>query len=237
MIWGLILAGGWLAGTVSGAAGFGGALLLMPVLAFAEGGRAVPILTVAQLLGNLSRAWFGRRDIRWRPALLFGAGAVPASLVGARIFVAVPAATILRLIGGLLLLVVAMRHTATGRRKVPESLLAPAGAGVGLISGVAGSAGPLGAAVFLGLRLPPGAYVASEAVTAVLMHLTKSITYGRYAAMSRDDLLGGIALGGALAIGSWTGRRLIERMSVKGFDRVVEGLLVVSGLALIAGVR
>jgi hypothetical protein len=32
---------------------------------------------------------------------------------------------------------------------------------------IAGSAGPLGAAAFLGLRLSPRAYVASEAVAAV----------------------------------------------------------------------
>jgi hypothetical protein len=217
--------------------GFGGALLLLPVLAFTAGGRAVPILTVAQLLGNLSRAGFGRRDIRWRPALLFSAGAVPASLVGARIFVAMPAATILRLIGAVVLLVVAARHTTLGRREVPESLLAPAGAGVGLLSGLAGSAGPLGAAVFLGLRLPPRAYVATEAVTAVLMHLTKSIAYGRYAALTPDDLLAGIALGGALAMGSWTGRKLLERVPEKRFAVIVEGLLIVSGLVLIAGGR
>ena len=53
---------------------------------------AVPILTVAQLLGNLSRAGFGWRDIRWRPALLFSAGAVPASVLGSRLFVALPRA-------------------------------------------------------------------------------------------------------------------------------------------------
>ena len=39
-------------------------------------------------------------------------------------------------------------------------------------------AGPLGAAVFLSLKLPPQAYVASEAVSAVLIHLTKSLAYG-----------------------------------------------------------
>src|SRR3954468_7792279 len=84
--WLMLLACGWLAATVSGAAGFGGALLLLLVLAFAVGGKAaVPILTVAQLFGNLSLAAFGRRDSRWRPALLFVAGAVPASVLGARV--------------------------------------------------------------------------------------------------------------------------------------------------------
>jgi len=40
-----------------------------------------------------------------------------------------------------------------------------------------GSAGPLGAAAFLSLNLSPTSYVASEAVTAVVMHLTKVMIY------------------------------------------------------------
>lgn len=232
--WALLLFCGWLAATVSGAAGFGGALLLLPVLAFTVGGKAaVPILTVAQLLGNLSRAGFGWRDIRWRPALLFGLGAVPASLLGSRLFVAMPSALVLRGIGVLLLAVVALRHTRLGGREVPERLLAPAGAGVGLVSAVAGSAGPLGAAVFLSLKLEPQAYVASEAVTAVLMHLTKSLAYGRYAALSPGDFLRGLLIGSSLVLGSWTGRKLISRLPERWFSPLVESLLVVSALTLL----
>jgi uncharacterized membrane protein YfcA len=234
--WSVLLLCGWLAATVSGAAGFGGALLMLPVLAFTIGGRAaVPILTVAQVLGNASRAGFGWRDIRWRQALVFSAGAVPASVIGARLFVALPSASIMRLVGGFLLIVVGLRHTRLGKRKVPESFLALAGVGVGFLSAVAGSAGPIGAAVFLGLRLPARAYVASEAVSAVLMHLTKSITYGRLAALTTGDLLQGIALGFSLVLGSWTGRRLLDRMPEKRFTLLVESLMVLSAAMLILG--
>ncbi len=234
--WIVLLVCGWLAATVSGAAGFGGALLLLPVLTLAVGAKAaVPILTIAQLLGNLSRAGFGWRDIRWRPALLFGAGAVPASILGARLFVALPSASILRLIGVFLLGIVILRHTTLGKRKFSEGLLAPAGAGVGFLSAIAGSAGPLGAAVFLGLHLPPQAYVASEAVTAVLMHLTKCIVYGRYAAMTLGDAIQGVALGASMMLGSWTGRKLIGRMPDKAFALMVEALLVATAILIIVG--
>jgi uncharacterized membrane protein YfcA len=233
--WLFLLFCGWLAATLSGAAGFGGALLLLPVLTMTVGAKAtVPILTVAQLLGNLSRAGFGWREICWRPALIFSAGAVPASVVGSRLFIGLPSAFILRLIGVFLLVVVALRHMRLSKQKTPEWCLALAGVVVGLLSAVAGSAGPLGAAVFLGLHLPAGAYVASEAVTAVLMHLTKSIMYGRYAALSGGDLLRGLALGGSLVLGSWTGRKLIDRLPEKGLALLVEILLVVSVVAMIA---
>lgn len=234
--WTLLLIAGWLAATVSGAAGFGGALLLLPVLSLVVGAKAaVPVLTLAQLLGNGSRLAFGWRDIRWRPALLFSAGAAPASLAGSFVFVSLPAGLVSRLIGLLLLAIVAGRRTAIGRRPIPEILLPLAGAVVGLLSGVAGSAGPLGAVVFLSLRLPAPAYVATEAVSAVVMHVTKIVIYGRYAAIAGDGWYEGLALGCAMMVGSWTGRRLVERIPERGFNLLVEGLLVVAATSLIVG--
>lgn len=234
--WACLLAVGWLAATVSGALGFGGALLLLPVMVATVGGKAaVPILTVAQLMGNASRAGFGRREIRWRPALLFSVGAVPGAVFGSLLFVDLPPALVQRVVGVLLLCVVALRHTPAGRHPFPERWLAPAGLVVGLVSGVAGSAGPLGAAVFLGRKLPPRAYVASEAVSAVLMHLTKCLVYGRYAVLSPSDLCGGLALGLAMVVGSWTGRKFLGGMPEKGFGVLVEILLVASALALLIG--
>jgi uncharacterized protein len=234
--WLLLLCCGYLAATISGAAGFGGALLLLPVLVFVVGDKsAVPILTVAQLLGNTSRAGFGWREIRVRPALVFSLGAVPASVLGARIFVGMQSTTVLRLVGVFLFIVVALRHTTPGQRQIHERILAPAGVVVGFVSAIAGSAGPLAAAVFLGLKLPAQAYVASEAVTAVLMHLAKSITYGRYAAISVSDGVCGLLLGSSLVAGSWTGRWAIARLPERGFSALVEALLVVSALVLIVG--
>ncbi len=235
LAWFWLLGCGWLAATVSGVAGFGGALLLLPVLVLAVGDRsAVPILTVAQLLGNLSRAGFGFRDVRWRPAILFSIGAIPASLLGARVFVGLPQAEARRFVGVLLLVVVALRH-ARFQWRTTERLLIPAGTGVGFVSAVAGSAGPLAAAVFLGLGLPARAYVASEAVTAVLIHVTKSVVYRRYAAMSGDDVLQGVLLGSSLVAGSWTGRKIIDRLPKRGFSLLVECLIVTSAVVLLAG--
>lgn len=190
-MWALLLVGGWLAAAVSGAAGFGGALLLLPLLAHAVGAKeAIPILTLAQLVGNLSRAALGWRTIRWRPALLFYAGAVPAAVLGARLFITLPSGLILRAVGVFLLLVVVLRHTALGRRSVPETWLLPGGAVVGFLSAVVGSAGTLGALLFLGLNLPATAYAATEAVTATAMHVTKTVVYGRYGAMTARGAVG-----------------------------------------------
>lgn len=236
--WAVLLACGWLAATISGLVGFGGAVLLVPALAYVVGAKeAVPILTVAQLLGNLSRAGFGWREIQWRPALAFSAGAIPAGVLGARLFADLPASRLGQLIGVCLLGLVALRHTRLGRQTLPAWTLAPAGAAVGFLSAIAGTAGPLGAAIFLGLKLPPGAYVATEAVSAVFIHLAKGATYGHYALLTRHEAAQGVMLGGAMVLGSWTGRRLVGRIADDRYTRLVELLLVVTAAALILSSR
>jgi len=55
----LLGVGAFKASTLAAVAGFGGAAVLLPALVLVFGVRdAIPILTVAQLIGNLSRVWF-----------------------------------------------------------------------------------------------------------------------------------------------------------------------------------
>jgi len=103
----------------------------------------------------------------------------------------------------------------------------------GFLSGLAGSAGPLGAAFFLGLNMSALAYVASEAFTALAMHLTKTIVYGKYSLIGLTELYYGLFIGVAMILGSWTGKRLIEKLSKRTFIIVVEVLLVIAGIQLV----
>ena len=60
---------------------------------------------------------------------------------------------------------------------------------VGLLSGLVGSAGPLGAAIFLSLNLNPIAYIASEAVTATAMHVVKTMVYQKYIGIGLKEVI------------------------------------------------
>lgn len=67
MIYAVLILSSFIAAFVSGAAGFGGALLLVPVVTACIGAElAVPVLTIAQLIGNLSRMAFGIKQIDWK---------------------------------------------------------------------------------------------------------------------------------------------------------------------------
>lgn len=234
----LLLLGGYVAATISGAAGFGGALLLLPIASLVVGPReAVPLLTLAQLVGNLSRAGLGWREIRWRPVLLFSLGALPASALGAILFITLPTAAILRGVGAFLVLMVLLRRTKLKDIRVPEGILVPGGACVGFLSAVVGSAGTLGALFFLGLDLPATAYVASEAVAAVVIHIAKSGIYSSYSLLSGHILWITALLSIAMIAGSWTGKRIIETLPKEKFLLVVEALMVVAAASLIVWAR
>lgn len=230
-----LFAGGWLAATVSGVAGFGGALLLLPALSSLVGVKAaVPILTLAQMLGNLSRAGFGWRQISWRPVAWFIGGAIPASVLGGNLFVTIARPWVSVGIAAFLVGVVVARRLGFSKMRLRGSSLVLGGAATGLLSAVVGSAGPLGAAVFLGLGLPPVSYVASEAVTAVAIHLSKSAVYGRFALVGPNELTLGLFVGTAMVIGSWTGRRAVDRLPRRAFALIVEVLLLASAAQMMA---
>lgn len=229
-----LFAGGFIAAAISGAAGFGGALLLLPILAQTVGtAMAVPVLTIAQLIGNLSRVYFGYREIEWRPVWLFIAGAVPTSVIGAFSFVAIPKEIVAKLIGFAVIGFVILKNYQVIKFKNNDRVMIIGGGFVGLLSGLVGSAGPIGAALFLSLNLSPISYVASEAVTAVAMHVTKTLVYQKYLGIGLEALEIGLFIGVAMIMGTWAGKKFIEKLPKERFIKFVTLLLVGIGLELI----
>jgi len=224
----------FLAATISGAAGFGGALLLLPILTGVVGIKAaVPILTIGQIFGNASRVWFGRNELQWKPIIFFLLTAIPLTIIGSYLFTDIDSEKIKIAIGGFLLVLVIYRRIREKKVGLREKGMLIGGGLTGFLSGLAGSAGPLGAAFFLGLNLRATAYVASEAFTALTMHLTKTIVYNKYSLIGLTELYYGLFIGIAMILGSWTGKKIIEKLSREKFILLAEILLVISGLQMV----
>lgn len=223
------------AGTLAAVAGFGGAVVLLPVLVWAFGVRdAVPILTVAQVVGNGSRVWFNRRELVLPVAGWFALGAVPLAVAGGVLFASAPAPFLKRLLGVFLVLTLIYRRTALGRRsRVGLRGFAAVGASFGFLSALVGTVGPLAAPFFLSYGLVKGAYIGTEALTALTMHAVKLGVYGGYALLGWRTLLTGLAVGAVLLVGAAIGKRLLDRVPERLFPRLVEVVLLVSGLQLL----
>lgn len=103
----ILLSCSLIAALISGAAGFGGALLLLPVATACVGAEiAVPVLTLAQLIGNISRMGTGLKQIKWDAVGWFCLTALPLSALGAFGFSVLPKDIVTRCIAAALILLV-----------------------------------------------------------------------------------------------------------------------------------
>lgn len=223
------------ASTLAAVTGFGGAAVLLPVLVGAFGVRdAIPILTVAQLIGNGSRVWFNRRELNWRVVAWFALGGVPMALLGGYLFAEAPLKFLTRLLGAFLLMIVAWRHLRPRRTKpFPTPAFAGIGAGASFLSALLGSVGPIMAPFFLAYGLVKGAYIGTEALSTVVMHVTKLVAYRQTSVLTGASVLIGLALGPIMVFGSWLGKRIVDRLPEKVFVAIIEGVLIVAGLVFL----
>jgi len=230
--WVVLALAALVASTLAAVTGFGGAAVLLPVLVAAFGVRhAIPILTVAQLIGNASRVWFNRRELNWRVVAWFALGGIPMALLGGYWFAKAPLAALTRLLGAFLLLVVVWRHVRPKRpRPFPAPAFAGIGAGASFLSALLGSVGPVMAPFFLAYGLVKGAYIGTEALSTVVMHVTKLIAYRQTAVLTRSGVLLGLALGPIMISGSFLGKRIVDRLPERVFVAMIELVLVVAGL-------
>lgn len=229
--WVILVLAALLASTLAAVAGFGGAAVLLPAIVAVFGIReAVPILTVAQLIGNASRVWFNRAEVNWRVVGWFALGAVPFALLGGFLFAKAPLAALTRLLGAFLLLIVVWRHLRPKPKSFPVASFAGIGAGASFLSALLGSVGPIMAPFFLAYGLVKGAYIGTEALSTVVMHIVKLIAYRQTAVLTLSGALIGLGLGPVMILGSFLGKRILDRLPEKVFVAIIEGVLMVAGL-------
>lgn len=234
MVYILLIIVSFIAAFISGAVGFGGALLLLPVVTACVGADvAVPVLTIAQLIGNLARMATGFKQIQWKSVGLFCITALPLAALGAFGFSVLPKGAVTRVIGAVLILLVLFMMIYKKEYSGGKKTILTGGALTGALSGLVGTGGPIGAATFLTLGLPPVAYIASEAATATAMHILKTVIYSNLVHLDITALLTGLAMGVAMIGGTFAANRLIKKMDKAKFRIYVGVLLGLVGLYMV----
>jgi len=233
----LLIVAALAASTLAAVAGFGGAAILLPVLVALFGPRdAIPILTIAQLVGNGSRVVINRDAVDRRIVAWFALGGIPAALIGGFVFAAAPLDALTRLIGAFLLASVAWRHL----RPRPSGALGPRtftviGAFFAFASALVGSVGPLMAPFFLAAGLVKSAYIGTEAAATVVMHVAKLVAYGTAALLTAATVGIGLVTAPVMIAGSVIGKRIVDRLPERVFVAIIEVVLVGAGLVFLVG--
>jgi uncharacterized membrane protein YfcA len=230
-----VLIVGVFAGTIGGVIGTGSSIILLPVLVFTFGPlQAVPIMAVASMMVNFSRAAAWWREIGWRVLAAYSLPAIPAAFLGARTLISLPPALIDTLLGLFFLAMIPGRRILEKRGwRATWWQLAVAGAVIGFLTGIVLSTGPLSVPVFAAAGLFKGALLATEAAASLLIYVTKVTTFERFGALSQETFIKGLIVGSSLMAGTFVGKYLVMRMSAETFAKLLDLMLLCSGLALL----
>jgi uncharacterized protein len=236
----IVLSVGLMAGVLSGVIGTGSSMMLMPVLVIIYGPqKAVPIMAIAAIMGNLGKVLSWWREIDWKACLAYGATAAPAAVLGVRTLLALPPHAVDVALGLFFLAMVPTRRWLA-HRAIRFSLwqLAVIGAPVGFLTGIVVSTGPITVPVFMGYGLVKGAFLATEAAGSLAVYGAKVTAFRQFGALPAQIVMQGMITGASIMAGTFCARRIVARMSANTFRLVVDGLMLSSGLSLLwAAVR
>lgn len=225
-----------LASLLGSVAGSGGTAVLLPVLVLYFGVRdAIPILTVANMVSNASRAAFNRREIALPVVGWFSLGAIPLALAGAALFIISPPALLTRMLGAFLIATVAWRRLRPRPPRIASAVwFAPLGAGFGLLGGLLEGVGPLMAPFFLAHGLLRGAYIGTDALATLFMQAAKLAVFSGADILTARLLASGLALAPFMVLGAWAGKLVVNRVPDRVFVVIIDATLIVAGVGFLA---
>jgi uncharacterized membrane protein YfcA len=236
----LVLAVGTIAGLVSGIVGTGATIILLPVLTIAFGPKeAIPIMAMVALMSNFAKITSWWREIDWRACAAYAAGGIPGAALGARTMLALPSQLVDIALGCFFLIMIPGRRWLAARQyKMPLVAMVPAGLAIGFLTGIVVSTGPITVPLFSAYGLSKGAFIATEAAASLAVYLSKATTFRAFGALPTDIVLKGLVTGSSVMAGTYIARLAVERLSIVTFQRLLDGVMLVSGLALLwAAVR
>jgi hypothetical protein len=216
-----------LAGALTSIAGSGGGMLLLLGMSLTHGpAEALAVTSPALLLGNLHRLAVHRRALDRRVAGAFALGAVPGSVVGGLLVLALPPLALQ--LGLVLAAGFALAHgLGLLRRRPPRGALAPAGFVIGAAAATSGGAGLLVGPLLLTSGLTGAAYLGTVAAAAVAMHVGRIAAYGAGGLVTADRLELAAVLAAAILAGNAGGERVRRRLDPARAARLELGVLLV----------
>ncbi len=227
----LVLVLGLVAGTIGGIVGFGTSIILMPALVLVFGPRqAVPIMAIASIMANASRvaAWW--RDVDWRTTLAYSATGIPAAALGARTLLQLPTGVVEAVLGVFFIAMIPVRRWMVRQDwKLNRWHLALVGAGIGFLTGIVVSTGPLNTPFFLMHGLVKGGFLGTEAMASLAVYVAKAVTFRSLGALPVEALAQGLIIGSSLVAGAFIAKRYVRQLDAERFRLLMDGLLLVAG--------
>ncbi len=223
----------WFFSTV--AAG-GAATLLIPVITFLLGAQMVaPIISIAALFANPSRAVIFRKNIDWQVIRHLLPGSIIGAVMGSWSLTQTNTQIIQILLGLFLITYVLQDRFSKVKLAIKMKLIwfFPLGLSVSFLSGLIGATGPVHNPFMLNYGLEKEHLVGTKAINSLIMQLTKLISYGAFGALSLQIASFGVALGLGAVVGVFLARKQLSRVDSQQFRQYTLILMFISGIAML----
>lgn len=232
----LVMAVCFTAAALSGLSGFGAGLIITAFITPIVGPKAVlPVLSVVMLITNLSRVVFFRGTLEWRVLALVVATAIPASVIGARVYTELHSTLIQVLLGLVLVVSIPTRRWLAGRRFVASATsLLVFGSLWGFLGSIVVGAGVLVIPMLLGAGLAGPALLATDAAIAVVVNIPKILAFGQLEALDLPLFVAALAMGSCMVPGTWVAAWIVRRTAIRIHTLFMEALVVVGGVVILS---
>ena len=236
MIYLLLFLLGIIAWFFSTIAAGGAATLLIPIIAFILGAELVaPIISVATVLANPSRAYLFRKHIDWRVITYLLPGSIIGAIIGAWSLTNINS-QLIQIIIGLFLITYVLQDKLTKTRlgiKMRLRWFFPLGFIVSFLSGLIGATGPLHNPFMLSYGLVKERLVGTKAINSLMMQLTKLISYGTFGILSLEIAGFGSALGTGAIVGIFLARKHLQNIELSHFKNYTMAIMFICGVVLL----
>lgn len=232
----LVLFGAFVIFILSTLTGGGASLLLMPVVALIVGVKAVaPVMAISIGMSSTSKVFFFWKDIDWKLFVWLFPSTIIGSILGARMFASV-SSDFLQLLIGLLLLSTIFQWNKKEHKtgfKIKAWHFAPMGLIVSFLSGLIGGVGPLMNSAYLNYGISKESLLGTRSANAIILHMTKIISYAYYGYVTGEVLKFGILIGISSMIAVFVGKLILARISDLFFRKIVVASMVLSGALML----
>lgn len=231
----IFLALAFIVSIVSATFGFGSAIILIPFSSFLLPiKKAIAIVTIFFIAGNLSKILIFKKHIDWKATFLIWAGAVPMVFAGAYLMVIAPSEIIEKALGIIILLYVINDYfNLTKNIRLSNTAIAGAGGAYGFFAGIIGTGSAIKAALLTHMGLRKERFIAVMATSAILLNIIKTAIYSKFALISQADipLITGLII--CAFGGTYVGRNLVKKIHPNTFKKIILIILIIVSIKLL----
>jgi uncharacterized protein len=236
MIYILLFILGLLAWFFSTIAAGGAATLLIPIISFLLGAHMVaPVISIAALIANPSRAFFFRHHVDWQVIRYLLPGSIVGAVIGAWSLSQMNI-QIIQIVLGLFLISYVLQDKFSKTKLMIKMKLAwflPLGFSVSFLSGLIGATGPVHNPFMLSYGLEKEKLVGTKAINSFVMQLTKLISYSSFGALTIQIAGYGIILGIGAVFGVFLARKHLAKTNLHQFRQYTLLLMFFCGIVML----